>query len=777
MEFQTVSFKIFVIVGHFLSFQDIFNGKFGKDSPKRLTQSFAHQNPPFLESVLDKEEKRLLAILQASDANTCTNAACCLITLFLFSVAICAYGNSFDMEDFHMKGACLKLFCLSCAIFLMAGTAQAKDSEDVFTLGEIVVNSEKPGVKDISIHNVIDAKEIEAIGAKNLVDALHYAPGVYIGTGRKNQPNISIHGFDQSRTLILLDGIPYTESYYGKLDLRQIPSSIISRIEITKGAPSVLYGANYLGAVINVITKKGTQDPSLELTGEMSDADTYRVAAAHANTVGNVNYWLSYERSASDGWWLSDSYSERDGGIKKGDNITPAKLENGGLRDHSDYDRQTVWGRVGVTPTEKNAFYLSAFYTSSNYGIPVSDEQAFIKHGFSDMAEVEDYADWGFDFNGSQEITEYLKLRALLYYHNHQDEYQSYSDPEHDTKLDKSKYKDYIVGGSLFADIEPVEWDTLRLAFHYSGNSHKDRKAEDENYAEFFSYIGSVGIENELNYGEFPTLVVGASYDWTDITKAEKDDGIEQDYTDPDAQFNPMIGLSYQIKTTNTRVYGSIARKTRFPALNELFSSKRGNPELETERSINYVLGAEQPVTDWLDVEISGFAHEIDDYITLNQKSGNKDSYDNIGKVEMLGFEAGAHIRPIDDLTLSVSYTYNHVRDRSEDRVTEYVEQAPEHLLSLGADYLIPVIDVAVNLRARYMDGVYSDLPDRTDPNADEVKLDDFFVVDGRISKSFLENYEVYFEMKNIFDEDYVDDSEGYPAPGRNFLVGVKASF
>lgn len=669
------------------------------------------------------------------------------------------------------------LMALVLAVVCTASLAIAKDNDkQVYTLGEIVVSSEKTGVKDVAINNVIDAEEIEAIGAKTLVDALRYAPGIHVGTGKKNEPGINIHGFDQSRTLILIDGIPYYESYYGKLNLRQIPASIISRIEITKGAPSVLYGPNYLGGVINVITKKGSEKATLALTGEVSDANTYRAAATHANTLGNVNYWLSYERSSTDGYWLSNDYDESEGVIesyKRGklDSSTPAMLENGGLRDWTDMERETLWGRIGVTPDEDTDLYLSAFYTRSEYGVPVNDKQAFKKYDFTDMAEIDDYKDWGVDLTARHAFSDWLTVRGQMFYHEHDDEYSSYDEPEHDTLLSTSRYEDYIVGGALFTDITPCDWDKLSFALHYRGDSHHDRKAEDEDYDKYFSYTGSFAVENTVNYGNWPTLVVGASYDWTEVDSAEDSDGIDLDKPDNKSEFNPMIGLSYRFDD-GTRVYGSAARKSRFPSLSDYFSSK-GNLEVETETSVNYVLGAERQLTDWMDVELSGFWHEVEDYMAY----ANNNELTNIGKVRMMGFELGTTLRPTDDLTLFASYTYNKARNRTDGRATDYIEQTPEHLLSLGADYMIPKVLVDVNLRARYMKNAYSDLPDQSDPTVDEVKMKDYFVVDGRISKEFLEHYEMYFEMKNIFDVNYYDDANAYPAPGRNFLLGVKASF
>ncbi|NJB68548.1 iron complex outermembrane receptor protein [Desulfobaculum xiamenense] len=673
-----------------------------------------------------------------------------------------------------MRRLGIRLLALALAVTFTTTAAWADDSEQVFTLGEIIVSGEKPGVRDISINTVIDAQEIEAMGAKTLVDALQYAPGIHVGTGAKSEPQFFVHGFDQSRSLVLIDGVPYYETYYGKLNLRQIPASIISKIEISKGAPSVLYGPNYLGAVINVITKKGTAKPTIDLTGEVSDANTYRVAAAHANTVGNVNYWLSYDRTSTDGYWLSDDYETHVADIKG----TSYVHEDGGLRDHSDREADTLWARIGISPDEDTDVYLNAFHTRSEYGIPVSDKGGFVKKGniFSDMADIDEYRDWGFDLSARRVATQWLTLRGQAFYHSHDDEYSSYAEPDHSTFLATSRFEDHVLGAALFADVAPCEWDTVRFAVHYRGDSHKSRETEDAEFEEYYSYTGSVAVENEMNYGDWPTVVVGASYDWSTVDKAEEADGTELETPDDKTAFNPMIGLSYRFED-GTRLYGSVAHKSRFPTLSNYFSSKGGNPDLKTEKSINYLIGAERALTDRLDVELSLFMHDVDDYITLTEDSAGNRLQQNIGEVRMMGFEAGTRFRPIDDLALSASYTYNNARNRTDGRATDYIERAPEHILSLGLDYLVPKALVNLHLRARHMRGAYSDLPDMTNPTDEEVKMKDFFVVDGRISKEFMEHYEVYFEMKNIFDVNYYDDGNEYPSPGRNFLLGLKASF
>ena len=59
------------------------------------------------------------------------------------------------------------------------------------------------------------------------------------------------------------------------------------------------------------------------------------------------------------------------------------------------------------------------------------------------------------------------------------------------------------------------------------------------------------------------------------------------DLNKPDTMddFNPMIGATYTL-TDSTRLFGSVARKVRFPTLSQLYSTKSGNTDLTAEKSI-----------------------------------------------------------------------------------------------------------------------------------------------------------------------------------------------
>ena len=64
-----------------------------------------------------------------------------------------------------------------------------------------------------------------------------------------------------SRVLVLLDGLPVVNSTTGAVQWELIPAENIDRIEIIKGASSVLFGSSALNGLINITSKKAETKP------------------------------------------------------------------------------------------------------------------------------------------------------------------------------------------------------------------------------------------------------------------------------------------------------------------------------------------------------------------------------------------------------------------------------------------------------------------------------------------------------------------------------------
>ncbi|MEI8356463.1 MAG: Plug domain-containing protein, partial [Deltaproteobacteria bacterium] len=124
------------------------------------------------------------------------------------------------------------LVFLLCFSFAGAEEKKGESGYEAYSLGEIYVTGEKtPVTQQTTISNTITAEDIKATNSRTVSEALSFAPGISVTTGTKNEPNISIHGFfDQSRILVLIDGVPYYETKYGKLDLSQFTTDNVAKI-------------------------------------------------------------------------------------------------------------------------------------------------------------------------------------------------------------------------------------------------------------------------------------------------------------------------------------------------------------------------------------------------------------------------------------------------------------------------------------------------------------------------------------------------------------------
>jgi outer membrane receptor for ferrienterochelin and colicins len=101
---------------------------------------------------------------------------------------------------------------------------------------------------------MISGEEIAQMGAKNVAEVMQNIPGVVIYD--HPQATVMMQGFEGAYVKVLIDGMEITGDTGGATPVNMIPVSDIERIEIIRGASSVLYGSDAMGGVINIITKK-----------------------------------------------------------------------------------------------------------------------------------------------------------------------------------------------------------------------------------------------------------------------------------------------------------------------------------------------------------------------------------------------------------------------------------------------------------------------------------------------------------------------------------------
>jgi outer membrane cobalamin receptor len=238
-----------------------------------------------------------------------------------------------------------------------------------------------------------------------------------------------------------------------------------------------------------------------------------------------------------------------------------------------------------------------------------------------------------------------------------------------------------------------------------------------------------------------------------------------------------MGGLTYQIDK-DTKLFTSVAKKTRFPTLQELYSTSGGNPDLKTEQSVNTTFGVNHAFGNLAWLELAYFYHRISDWITRDLPPDQGGNYLNFGKIRMAGFELNTEFYPpwVKNLVLSFDYMYNRAKDHSEGRVTDKVLNTPLHKFDVGLRYTVPRIGTRLDFNAIYVAQVYSRLPTPTYPKDPTIKSDSQMTFDCRISQNFLKYFEAYMAMNNMLDRDY-EPEYGFPAMGRTVWFGLTAKY
>ncbi|MBN3798855.1 TonB-dependent receptor [Burkholderia sp. Ac-20392] len=133
--------------------------------------------------------------------------------------------------------------------------------------GSRIPRSEKEGATPVT---VITGQEIESKGYRNVFDALQsqtqntgFTQGADFGNTFTPAANaLSLRSLGPNHTLVLVDGrrvADYPIAYDGNVNfvnLANIPSAMIDRIEILNGAASAVYGSDAIAGVVNIIMKK-----------------------------------------------------------------------------------------------------------------------------------------------------------------------------------------------------------------------------------------------------------------------------------------------------------------------------------------------------------------------------------------------------------------------------------------------------------------------------------------------------------------------------------------
>ena len=109
--------------------------------------------------------------------------------------------------------------------------------------------------------DVVGLETIELVAPQNMAEVLDNIQGVFIKDygGIGGIKSISLRGSSAEQVLVLMDGQRLNNAQNGQVDFGTLSTEGIEKIEIIRGGSSALYGADAVGGVVNIITKKDHQ--------------------------------------------------------------------------------------------------------------------------------------------------------------------------------------------------------------------------------------------------------------------------------------------------------------------------------------------------------------------------------------------------------------------------------------------------------------------------------------------------------------------------------------
>jgi vitamin B12 transporter len=196
---------------------------------------------------------------------------------------------------------------LALSIAAIGAPAFAQSVTRADTVVVTATRNAQPASEVLSDTLVISADDIANSGAGSITDLLARQRGIEVARngGPGTTSSVFIRGANANQNVVLVDGVRIGSSTTGAAAWNAIPLSAIDHIEIVYGPLSTLYGADAIGGVVQIFTRKGSGAPRLSADVGFGSENTRSYDAAVAGSTGgehDFHYALSAGKEKSDGF-------------------------------------------------------------------------------------------------------------------------------------------------------------------------------------------------------------------------------------------------------------------------------------------------------------------------------------------------------------------------------------------------------------------------------------------------------------------------------------------
>ena len=204
--------------------------------------------------------------------------------------------------SYRTRRALAALLCFGA----LTPATQAQSANPSTSAQQVVVTANRvpvPLSQVLSDLVVIDETQLRNAAGSSLEDLLRDFAGVQVSrTGPRGQSaGIFIRGSSMSNSVVLIDGVRVGSATLGQAALEALGLEGIERIEILRGPGSSLYGADAVGGVVQIFTRRGQSGaPRVQASVHVGGYGSSEVRGGVSAVLGAFDVALSASREASD---------------------------------------------------------------------------------------------------------------------------------------------------------------------------------------------------------------------------------------------------------------------------------------------------------------------------------------------------------------------------------------------------------------------------------------------------------------------------------------------
>ncbi len=567
--------------------------------------------------------------------------------------------------------------------------------------------------------------DIDRAAVQSLTDMLEFIPNVDLRQRGPHgtQADVSIRGLSFDQTLVLLNGINISDPQTGHYSLNlPVDLESVEKIEVLEGPAARIFGNNALGGAVNFIT--GTQPENyLKASVVGGQYGFYKAALAGTAHTRHTTHHLAISQTASDGY-----------------------MHNTDFKNLSVFS-QNKWNN-SMVPLELQLGYTQKDFGANGFYGPKYPDQYESLHTF-------------FAALKGEVKTGKFSITPSVYWRRNYDQYiLNRNNPDAYRNFHYTDVYGADVTASLASRIGRTSVGILARSEHiYSNNlgepmdtPRKVPRQDDKWYTKTDQRTNiSAFAEQNLYIGKWSASVgVLANHN---------------NYTGNKLNIYPGIDIAFRPNNT-FKIYASANQAMRLPTFTDLYYSGPpliGNPNLESERSTEYELGAKITTDSW-NANISYFYRNIGDAIDWiwlddQQKWHTMNLTDlythgiSVGGQWDVKHSAGKDF-PVQSLT--AYYTFMNSNKSSNQYKSHYVMDYLRHKLNFGLTHrIIEKVYAHWMIGWQNRNGSYMQYH-AEDGSESEAPYDPFWQVDLRIYRQ-TERLNIFVEASNLGNKKHQD--------------------